>query len=132
MFRCPVCGYNQLQYPPKDFTICPSCYTEFGYEDATGNYQELTQAWIQNGMQWAAVNVMPPPPDWNPYEQLFNQPNAVENNASEARATEVIVIKLGENISMIEGYKSQVRWYGVGDCHPLKRTASTYAIEIHA
>lgn len=74
MYTCPVCGYNELRYPPRDFTICPSCYTEFGYEDSNRSHRELTREWIRNGMRWAAADVMPPPLDWERrrYEQLRN------------------------------------------------------------
>lgn len=74
MYTCPVCGYDELPRPPRDFNICPSCYTEFGYEDSKRSYAELTREWIRNGMPWAAADVTPPPPDWErrKYEQLKN------------------------------------------------------------
>ena len=72
MYVCPVCGYNGLQYPPANFTICPSCYTEFGYDDATLTHEALRREWIQNGMQWEASNITPPPPGWNPVQQLLD------------------------------------------------------------
>jgi len=72
MFLCPVCGYNQLQHPPVEGTICPSCYTEFGYDDSRRSYAELRAEWIANGSQWEGINVMPPPFGWNPVEQLKN------------------------------------------------------------
>ena len=72
MYICPVCGYNQLKYPPRDETICPSCYTEFGYDDATRNHAQLRAEWLANGAHWEGANVMPPPLGWNAYEQLSN------------------------------------------------------------
>jgi hypothetical protein len=72
MFTCPVCGYNQLQYPPTNENICPSCYTEFGYDDATRSYAELRAEWLANGAHWEGANVMQPPQGWNAYEQLAN------------------------------------------------------------
>lgn len=71
MYICPVCGYNGLETPPENFTVCPSCYTEFGYDDATLSAEALRREWIQNGMRWAAADVLPPPPDWNPVRQLI-------------------------------------------------------------
>ena len=130
-YTCPVCGYNQLEDAPANHEICPSCGTEFGYHDFTRTHAELTKGWLLKGAQWHS-KAAPPPPDWNPYGQLLNLQNSVENNASETQNTEVIAIKLGENISMLEGYKSQGHWYGVGNWHPLKRTANNYEIEIHA
>lgn len=69
-FTCPVCGYNQLKYPPENETICPSCYTEFGYDDATRSHSELRQEWLSNGARWEGSNVMAAPAGWDPYEQL--------------------------------------------------------------
>jgi predicted RNA-binding Zn-ribbon protein involved in translation (DUF1610 family) len=40
MYTCPVCGFQGLSEPAYDehyctfFEICPSCGTEFGYDDA--------------------------------------------------------------------------------------------------
>ena len=77
MHTCPVCGYNQLAHPPVEGTICPSCYTEFGYDDVTLSYSELRERWLANGPRWEGVNVMPAPVGWNPFEQLKNlQPTA--------------------------------------------------------
>jgi hypothetical protein len=70
MYTCPVCGFDKLPAHPENFTICPCCYTEFGYDDATRSHAELRREWIYNGLKWEGANVAPPPPDWNPYEQL--------------------------------------------------------------
>jgi hypothetical protein len=71
-FTCPVCGFNRLRHPPQDENICPSCYTEFGYDDATRSHAELRREWLGNGPKWEGANVMRPPYGWNPYEQLKN------------------------------------------------------------
>jgi hypothetical protein len=71
MYTCPVCGYNALPSPPENFAICPSCYTEFGYDDATLSHEELRREWIRNGMRWEASNITPPPLGWNPFTQLM-------------------------------------------------------------
>ena len=74
---CPVCGYD-LGYVPWDSQeICPSCGMQFGYFDATPEgpegrrriYAEWRQRWIADGMPWNDEG-QPPPPDWNPTEQL--------------------------------------------------------------
>ncbi len=70
MYTCPVCGYDQLQYRPTNFTICPSCYTEFGYDDTTLSHQELQAEWLRNGARWEGINVMPPPPGWDALKQV--------------------------------------------------------------
>jgi len=74
-FSCPVCGFGQLLEPPYDksggasFEICPSCGTEFGYDDATKSHAELRKAWLAAGSPWWS-RVNPPPPNWDPAEQL--------------------------------------------------------------
>lgn len=77
MFTCPVCGYAQLRYPPEDFTICPSCSTEFGYDDANRSYEQLRQLWIQHGVQWHS-GVVRQPENWNGWEQLIKAGFAYE------------------------------------------------------
>lgn len=70
-YTCPVCGYNKLEEPPQDWSICPCCRTQF---DFTGNpawYAELRAGWIANGAKWGS-NYTPAPPNWNPVEQLHN------------------------------------------------------------
>ena len=37
---CPVCGY-QMEDPPKDNNICPSCGTEFGLHDVNATLSDL-------------------------------------------------------------------------------------------
>jgi hypothetical protein len=75
MFDCPVCGYPKLDEPPYDehkcptYIICPSCGTEFGYDDATVEHLALRQRWIANGMRWWSA-ATPPPVDWEPLKQL--------------------------------------------------------------
>jgi hypothetical protein len=67
---CPVCGYP-LQWPPIDFHICPSCGTEFGYDDAGQSHEELRAQWLEGGARWWSTST-PRPANWNPYFQLGN------------------------------------------------------------
>ncbi len=75
MYQCPVCGYKGLEAPPYEssgspsFEICPSCGTEFGYDDFETDHATLRNNWIQSGAKWWNPST-PPPPNWNPYEQL--------------------------------------------------------------
>jgi len=71
MYTCPVCAYPQLNYPPCDFTICPSCGTEFGYHDATRTFEELRTKWMVDGMRWHS-RAVPPPKDWSAVAQLLS------------------------------------------------------------
>lgn len=76
-FTCPVCGYSGLNEPPYDATglpsheICPSCVTQFGYDDAKTSHRELRRLWIENGAKWWS-EVRDAPPNWDPFEQMEN------------------------------------------------------------
>lgn len=49
---CPVCEYDQMTHPPKDYMICPQCGTEFGNDDTLKTYSELRAAWEAKGRSW--------------------------------------------------------------------------------
>ena len=87
-YLCPVCGYNKLRRPPKDYLICPSCGTEFDYHDSVLSYEELRWQWLAKGAKWHS-RVVPPPPDWDPFVQLsqagFIQDELSTRNASTDR-----------------------------------------------
>ncbi len=76
-FKCPVCGYDELDEPAYDehdcasFGICPCCGTEFGYDDSSMEHARLREIWKQKGMNWWS-NSVSPPEDWNPATQLSN------------------------------------------------------------
>ena len=67
---CPVCGFS-MDHPAADFHICPSCGTEFGYDDANRTYAELRAAWLRTGAPWWHP-VIPPPDHWDPLMQIDN------------------------------------------------------------
>src|SRR5208337_3315530 len=69
-YPCPVCAFG-LDYPAEDFTICPSCGVEFGYETAGRSFAELRHEWIATGAHWASP-VISRPSGWNPWLQLIN------------------------------------------------------------
>jgi hypothetical protein len=65
---CPVCGYD-MDDPPRDYNICPSCGTEFGLHDLNASVLELREAWIKTGPKWwSATDAQPV--GWDPYLQL--------------------------------------------------------------
>ena len=70
MNNCPVCGY-QMVNPPTDFHICPSCGTEFGYDDCGVSYESLRERWLASGPVWWSP-VDPVPDSWSPSQQLMN------------------------------------------------------------
>ena len=76
-YICPVCGYPELSLPPEDYTICPSCGTEFGYDDfaltprdVDRRHAELRREWFERGASWFDPST-PPPLGWDPVEQLM-------------------------------------------------------------
>src|ERR1039458_3872664 len=69
MYLCSVCGYDRLEDPPKNFTICPSWGTEFGYDDAFASSAELRAKWLRNGAQWWST-VDPKPEHWDPRKKV--------------------------------------------------------------
>ncbi len=70
-YTCPVCGYDELQHAPTDYSICPCCSTEFGSSDFGWSHGELRREWIQEGAKWSE-DFLPEPPFWSPIEQLRN------------------------------------------------------------
>lgn len=76
MYRCLVCGFDELRRPPRDHTICPSCGTQFGLTDAGPEplpeiHAALRQRWIDRGPRWSS-RVIAAPPHWNPWNQIVN------------------------------------------------------------
>lgn len=69
-YDCPVCSYDRLTKPPKDFYICPCCGTEFELDDDEQTPYELRSKWIAKDMPWFST-ATPPPKDWSPYRQLI-------------------------------------------------------------
>lgn len=84
IFVCPVCGYPGLteepwragpEYDSPSYEICPSCGTEFGYQDhRTGRAErhdrqrELRLEWIEAGRPWDDESSYPTPSElgWDP------------------------------------------------------------------
>jgi hypothetical protein len=65
---CPVCGFDKLAYPPRDYHICPCCGTEFGNDDARFSHKQLREMWVAHGAQWFFGK---PAEHWNPWRQLI-------------------------------------------------------------
>ena len=65
-YVCPVCGYSQLEHPPQDFTICPSCGTEFELDDEVRSPEQLRRDWLRAGAPWFDPEV-PQPRGWRQY-----------------------------------------------------------------
>jgi hypothetical protein len=69
---CPVCGYDRLEFPyTEDGTICPSCGTEFGYDDFVTDRSHLRARWILTGARWWDPESAKPL-NWDPVRQLLN------------------------------------------------------------
>ena len=69
MYTCPVCAHAALKFPSEDFTICPSCGTEFGYHDSNKSNAELRAEWVKRGLPWSS-RVIERPAGWDGLSQL--------------------------------------------------------------
>lgn len=69
-YICPVCAYTDLPEPPQNFSICPSCGTEFGFDDAKVSHAQLRRRWVIADAPWYST-VRHHPADWNPWMQLI-------------------------------------------------------------
>jgi hypothetical protein len=67
-YRCPVCFFDKLPYPPSDYHICPCCGTEFGNDDSEYSHEQLREMWVAGGANWFFGR---PPEHWNPWLQLI-------------------------------------------------------------
>ena len=67
---CLVCGY-EMDDPPRDYNVCPSCGTEYGVNDINASYDELRQAWLKTGPAWWSKTDKQPD-NWSPSRQLAN------------------------------------------------------------
>lgn len=67
-YRCPVCFFAALPWPPEDHNICICCGTEFDLDDFDFTHDELRAKWVESG-QWFSED-LPPPPGWNAVDQL--------------------------------------------------------------
>jgi hypothetical protein len=73
MHTCPVCGYPELDEPPRStsgggsYEICPSCGFQFGLDDDDGGigYATSRERWIAAGMPWSSRS-RERPSTWNP------------------------------------------------------------------
>ena len=68
IYKCPVCGYD-LTEPPTNYSICPCCGTEFGYDDADASHADLRQEWVAQGCPWFSQS-RPAPTDWDARQQI--------------------------------------------------------------
>jgi len=72
MHTCLVCGYPELDEPPRSnngggsYEICPSCGFQFGVDDDEGiAYATWRERWIAAGMTWSSIG-RARPATWNP------------------------------------------------------------------
>ena len=51
-YKCPVCGYDEMEDPPTHYEICSCCGTEFQNDDYDVTHEELRARWIDAGAKW--------------------------------------------------------------------------------
>jgi hypothetical protein len=100
---CLVCGY-EMDDPPRDYNICPSCGTEYGVNTVNATYEQLRHAWIATGPAWWSKSD-PKPENWSPSRQLANLGATITTPMITTTAT-----------STVAGFK----------IHPLLRTGSDF------
>lgn len=77
-YICPVCGYDQLEFPPYDdegipsYGICSSCGFEYGYDDndCGFTFDSYRDKWIKDGCPWFSKRSKPK--NWDLQTQLDN------------------------------------------------------------
>ena len=92
---CPVCGY-EMEAPPMDYRICPSCGTEFGVHDVNASIPELREAWMKTGPTWWSKTDSQPD-NWDPIAQMERagivvrrQPTSYASSVSTSSSTAVV------------------------------------------
>lgn len=116
-YTCPVCAFTGLDEPPAYFTICPSCGTEFGYQDLVKGHDELRTQWIATGAKWHSA-VIVAPYQWDGMAQLklagFIDYSPISGNAQ----TEIAVVEIGRHSTVLDMPIGSTRInaleYGVG------------------
>lgn len=68
--KCPVCGWGYLAKDAINHDICPSCGTEFGFDDFAVSHSELRRLWLDEGAPWFNTD-NGPPPGWNAVRQVL-------------------------------------------------------------
>jgi|GEM_PF-1428062 len=116
-YTCPVCAYDGLEEPPAYFTICPSCGTEFGYQDTLRGHDELRADWIAQGPTWHS-SVIAAPYKWNGMEQLRRGGLIDYSAVGGDTQTEITVVEIGKHSTIINTQIGNARIdvvdYGVG------------------
>ena len=93
-FMCPVCGYDQLSRPPKNYHICPCCGTEFGHDDLEVSHTTLRSEWISRGMGWFSRKSLPPV-GWSPVLQLLKAGNGYDLSSAKQSNVSSVIIAMG-------------------------------------
>lgn len=116
-YTCPVCAFTGLDEPPVDFTICPSCGSEFGYHDFIRGHDELRSQWIATGPQWHS-SVIAAPPQWDGMEQLRRGGLIDYSSVGMDTQTEIAVVEIGRHSTIVNIPMGSARIdtteYGVG------------------
>lgn len=100
-YVCPVCGYPNLESEPANHEICPSCGTQFGYDDYLRSYESLRNEWFAKGAKWFLEGYKPK--NWNPYLQLLNLQSEVEFSSESLTVEKIGNLKRTERNITIEG-----------------------------
>ena len=116
-YLCPVCGFAGLTDPPENFSICPSCGTEFGYHDVGVSWAELRALWLTEGAQWfSQVRLLPA--SWGPYDQLIRagliSPYTALSADSQTIGESVFRVEPKPTVRTVK--RTPIKWEGVSLC----------------
>ncbi len=94
MYRCPVCGYPELDEAHRSpggndsYAICPACGFQYGIADGDLgiSYEQWRSQWVDGGMKWWSSRDMPV--WWDPAKHLNDLLGSPEADAKANLADE--------------------------------------------
>ncbi len=60
-----------MRQHPSRHAICPSCGTEFGYDDFSTTHRALRNEWLRAGAPWFSASTNPPSIFWDGFRQVI-------------------------------------------------------------
>jgi hypothetical protein len=105
-YTCPVCGYKNLPTPPNDFSICPSCGTEFGNDDFELTHEQIRQQWINAGAHWFS-DIVPMPENWDLFKQLLGVVSIRPIDNEQTSSKSISLIGVGNFVQQLNALTSR-------------------------
>jgi hypothetical protein len=110
IYKCPVCAFAQMPYPPADYNICPCCGTEFGIDDDFASYLELRDDWLRRGGKWfGETKPYTRPAFWNAWNQLESAGFPYNVPSPQSSTIDYIPIDIPVDL-LIEAERQEIIW----------------------